>query len=165
MSLSRYAEPAPQPAPQHSRRRLIRLDARIRIQRVNPKKPGTKSADLYDLYKGASSVREMLSLGGRRGDVSYDISHGWIEFENPGLQLRFTGAPVAPEPTPAPAPAPGERLIASRTYLGVQLPAADSSADSDQHAANAIYEGDDAESRDLDPTVPQEPAQLHPFDC
>jgi len=155
MLLSRYAEPAPQPAPQQSCRRLIRLDARIRIQRVNPKKPGTKSADLYDLYKGASSVREMLSLGGRRGDVSYDISHGWIEFEDPGLQLRFTGAPAALAPAPA-----GKKCLTSQMYLGVQLPVAGSSSGSNDVAASAICEvgsHNDVAADDI--------LQLHPFDC
>lgn len=57
---------------------LIQMDYAIEIQKDNPKKAGTKSADLYDQYKGAGTVKEMLSLGGRRGDVSYDIAHGWI---------------------------------------------------------------------------------------
>ena len=54
------------------------MDYAIEIQKDNPKKAGTKSAELYDLYKFATTVKEMLALGGRRGDVAYDIAHGWI---------------------------------------------------------------------------------------
>ena len=46
----------------------------------------------------------MLALGGRRGDVSYDISHGWVEFDDPGLQLRYCGAPAAMAPLPEEPP-------------------------------------------------------------
>jgi len=123
---------------------------------MNPKKPGTKSADLYDLYKSASSVREMLALGGRRGDVSYDISHGWIEFEDPGLQLRFAGAPAALAPATAPASVLGKKR------LHVQLPAADSSSGNDA-AAGVVGQGE-GDSHGLDAMVLDEPAQVHPFD-
>lgn len=40
------------------------------FQQVNPKRAGTKSHNLYELYKKAKTVREMLSLGGRRADIS-----------------------------------------------------------------------------------------------
>lgn len=37
----------------------------------------------------------MLALGGRRGDISYDIAHGWIKFKDPELARRFTGAALS----------------------------------------------------------------------
>ena len=81
--------------------RLITMDYAIEIQKDNPKKAGTKSADLYEAYKVATSIKEMLSLGGRRGDIAYDIGHGWITFPDPELARRFSGLaeekPARPE--------------------------------------------------------------------
>ena len=64
------------------------------MQRV-PKKAGTKSALLYDQYKGAESIRDMLALGARRADIPYDISHGWVTLVDPTLQKRFSPPPTA----------------------------------------------------------------------
>ena len=47
---------------------LIDGNYAIQIQQRNPKKAGTKSALLYDQYKGAESIRDMLALGARRAD-------------------------------------------------------------------------------------------------
>jgi len=121
------------------------MDYAIEIQKDNPKKAGTKSADLYDQYKGAGTVKEMLSLGGRRGDVSYDIAHGWItrvpaappsfrassrthrrrRFPDAELNRRFCGAD-AKEEEEAP-PRPEDQL-----YAGAKkLPSPPSDADED----------------------------------
>ena len=126
-------------------RRMIQMDYAIEIQKDNPKKAGTKSADLYDQYKGAGTVKEMLSLGGRRGDVSYDIAHGWItrvpaappsfrassrtyrrrRFPDAELNRRFCGAD-AKEEEEAP-PRPEDQL-----YAGAKkLPSPPSDADED----------------------------------
>ena len=83
----------------------------------------------------------MLALGGRRGDVSYDISHGWIEFEDPGLQLRFTGAPAALAPAPA-----GKKCLTS--------------SGSNDVAAGVICEVGSHNDVAADDVL-----QLHPFDC
>lgn len=45
---------------------------------------------LYEAYKKAGTLREMLALGGRRADISYDLGHGWITFEDPELARRFS---------------------------------------------------------------------------
>mmetsp|Transcript_13333 Transcript_13333/g.45626 ORF Transcript_13333/g.45626 Transcript_13333/m.45626 type:complete len:279 (+) Transcript_13333:78-914(+) len=104
---------------------MIQMDYAIEIQKDNPKKAGTKSADLYDQYKGAGTVKEMLSLGGRRGDVSYDIAHGWITFPDAELNRRFCGAD-AKEEEEAP-PRPEDQL-----YAGAKkLPSPPSDADED----------------------------------
>ena len=68
---------------------LLSLNAEIIIQKTNPKRKPSKSHDLFEQYKFANNVKEMLSLGGRRGDVSYDIAHGWIKFKDPDLERRF----------------------------------------------------------------------------
>lgn len=73
---------------------LLAGGAIIAFQQTNPKKAGTKSADLYDKYKSATTFREMLNLGGRRADISYDLTHGWIAFEDPEMARRF-GCAVA----------------------------------------------------------------------
>ena len=127
---------------------MIQMDYAIEIQKDNPKKAGTKSADLYDQYKGAGTVKEMLSLGGRRGDVSYDIAHGWItrvpaapppfrassrthrrrRFPDAELNRRFCGAD-AKEEEEAP-PRPEDQLYAAAK----KLPPPPSDADEDVEA-------------------------------
>ena len=74
---------------------LIDGNYAIQIQQRNPKKAGTKSALLYDQYKGAESIRDMLALGARRADIPYDISHGWVTLVDPTLQKRFSPPPTA----------------------------------------------------------------------
>ncbi|KAJ1447037.1 hypothetical protein M885DRAFT_544299 [Pelagophyceae sp. CCMP2097] len=68
---------------------LLAANVAIKIQFHNPKRPATKSHELYDKYKVARTVREMLALGGRRGDVAYDVSHGWITFVDPDIARRY----------------------------------------------------------------------------
>ncbi len=79
---------------------LIDGNYAIQIQQRNPKKAGTKSALLYDQYKGAESIRDMLALGARRADIPYDISHGWVTLVDPTLQKRFSPPPTAAAPEP-----------------------------------------------------------------
>jgi len=80
--------------------RGIGCNAEIIIQKTNPKRKPSKSHDLYEQYKSATTVREMLALGGRRGDISYDIAHGWIKFKDPELNRRFCGGAAAKEEPP-----------------------------------------------------------------
>ena len=79
---------------------LIDGNYAIQIQQRNPKKAGTKSALLYDQYKGAENIRDMLALGARRADIPYDISHGWVTLVDPTLQKRFSPPPTAAAPDP-----------------------------------------------------------------
>ena len=103
---------------------LIQMDYAIEIQKDNPKKAGTKSAELYDLYKFATTVKEMLALGGRRGDVAYDIAHGWITLVDPELNRRFCGVKEEVETKPRPE---------DRLYAGApKLPSPPSDVDEDE---------------------------------
>ncbi|KAJ8613412.1 hypothetical protein CTAYLR_002274 [Chrysophaeum taylorii] len=52
---------------------LLSVNATVMIQQANPKRPGTKSHALYEKYKKATTLREMLTLGGRRPDISWVI--------------------------------------------------------------------------------------------
>ena len=87
---------------------LIDGNYAIQIQQRNPKKAGTKSALLYDQYKGAeraapSSIRDMLATRRRHGraDIPYRrISHGWVTLVDPTLQKRFSPPPTAAAPDP-----------------------------------------------------------------
>jgi len=74
---------------------LLGTNARITFQQDNPKRHGTKSHNLYETYKKAKTLKEMLSLGGRRADISYDLAHGWIQFDDPELARRFAVAKAA----------------------------------------------------------------------
>ena len=88
---------------------ILNENVAITIQAQNPKKPKTVSHDLYEKYKTAKTVREMLALGGRRADVSYDIAHGWITFDDDAVAKRYAVRTTVQPPdggnAPPPAPA------------------------------------------------------------
>ena len=54
-------------------------DTKISVQQTNPKKAGSKSAQRYELYKSASTLAELYSLGGTKGDVRNDFERGYIK--------------------------------------------------------------------------------------
>ena len=45
----------------------------------NPKRGASK--DRYDAYKSGQTVDEFIAAGGTRGDVNWDIAHGFITVE------------------------------------------------------------------------------------
>ena len=57
---------------------MIKLNAHIKVEQKNPKTKGSKSYLRYEKYKNASTASEYLSLGGKREDFRYDMSHGFI---------------------------------------------------------------------------------------
>ena len=54
-------------------------DTKISVQQKNPKKAGSKSAQRYELYRSASTLAELYSLGGTKGDVRNDFERGYIK--------------------------------------------------------------------------------------
>lgn len=48
------------------------------IQQENPKRPGSKSHGRYEKYKSATSLEELLDLGGTKGDYNHDLKKGYI---------------------------------------------------------------------------------------
>ena len=58
---------------------MLATNAPIVIQQDNPKKPGSKSYDRYEKYKKATTLDEMLDLGGSRGDIFFDMERGFIK--------------------------------------------------------------------------------------
>ena len=56
------------------------LDRPIKFLQLNPKLAGSKSAKRYEAYKHAATLREMLGLGGRHGDITNDLSRGFFVF-------------------------------------------------------------------------------------
>ena len=52
---------------------------KISVQQTNPKKVGSKSTQRYELYKSASTLAELYSLGGTKGDVRNDFERGYIK--------------------------------------------------------------------------------------
>ncbi len=47
----------------------------------NPKRPGSASHARYALYGVGMSVSDFIAAGGRRADVNWDLSHGFIRVE------------------------------------------------------------------------------------
>ena len=53
-------------------------DSRIRYIQNNPKRVNSSSYERYEHYKHARTITEALELGATRGDVKWDLSHGYI---------------------------------------------------------------------------------------
>lgn len=69
----------PTPAPKGKGGRALHAsDARITIQKANPKRPGTKAHARYELYRTGQTVADFLEAGGRRADLRWDEQHGNI---------------------------------------------------------------------------------------
>mmetsp|Transcript_11672 Transcript_11672/g.41193 ORF Transcript_11672/g.41193 Transcript_11672/m.41193 type:complete len:446 (-) Transcript_11672:65-1402(-) len=57
------------------------LECACVVAEVNPKKPGTKSYERYELYKTATRLGDVIILGGLRADISHDLEKGFITAE------------------------------------------------------------------------------------
>ena len=57
---------------------LIESEASITVQQDNPKKAGSKSFLRYERYKAATTLKEMLALGGSKADIRFDMERGFI---------------------------------------------------------------------------------------
>merc|ERR1719473_1729626 len=53
-------------------------ETRILFQQTNPKRPGSESHTRYEKYKSASNVGEFIDHGGKRADLLYDYSKGYM---------------------------------------------------------------------------------------
>ena len=73
-------------------------DEKIRFTPLNPKKPGTGTAQRYDLYKHAKTVKEYREAGGKWPDFVYAIQHGqvFVECMNPTNMVLRTHALFIP---------------------------------------------------------------------
>jgi len=73
-------------------------DEKIRFQPVNPKKPGTGTAQRYELYKHAKTVKEYREAGGKWPDFVYALQHGqvFVECMNPVNMIARTHALFIP---------------------------------------------------------------------
>ena len=80
-------------------------EVRIDVQQDNPKRAGSKSHTRYEAYKAATTVGQMLAMGGTRGDVTNDVDHGYITVDgavSPDAQddTAEHAAPTTPRATP-----------------------------------------------------------------
>ena len=76
----------------------LRVERACRVQQRNPKTPGTKCFARYESYKSARTLGEVLSLGGLREDVHFDIAKGYITCVAAETAEAEAGAPTAPVP-------------------------------------------------------------------
>ena len=54
----------------------------VEIQTKNPKRKASESYKRYEKYKTATTLPMMLSLGGTKLDILYDIKKGYVTFNN-----------------------------------------------------------------------------------
>lgn len=52
----------------------------LRFAQTNPKLPGSKCHARYERYKTATTLAQMLSLGGTRADARFDRARGYLVF-------------------------------------------------------------------------------------
>ena len=57
---------------------VLESNARIQVEKKNPKREGSKSFQRYEKYKLAKTAKEYLALGGRREDFKFDMKRGFI---------------------------------------------------------------------------------------
>jgi hypothetical protein len=62
---------------------LINIDAPCSVEQRNPKLPGSRVHALYERYRSATTIKEMLRLGARRGDIFNDIARGYTSLTTP----------------------------------------------------------------------------------
>ena len=73
------------PAPTRRRRPRARPDERVvvQVQRPNPRKPGTLSHRIYELYEEGLTCDELVARGVRRVDVRWDVRRGHVLLASP----------------------------------------------------------------------------------
>ena len=74
------------------------LEDACQVRQDNPKREGTKSAELYDKYKAGATLKELLDLGAKKADLSNDIGKGYITLEDPDRHAELLDTARAPEP-------------------------------------------------------------------
>ena len=55
----------------------------IEIQMENPKKPGSKAAERFDRYKGATTIQDATAKGANWQDLSSDFEKGFLKVCGP----------------------------------------------------------------------------------
>jgi hypothetical protein len=65
----------------------------VQYQQENPKRPGTISHRLYELYKAALTIQEARDLGARVSDPAYDYAAGYMVI----IRNSLTRAPTNPD--------------------------------------------------------------------
>ena len=58
------------------------------LKKENPKRPGTKCYEHFKLYRDGMTVADYLKVGGTRGDVNWDVAHGFIKVVAPAATKK-----------------------------------------------------------------------------
>ena len=53
----------------------------VLLVKHNPKRPGSKSANRFELYKKNKTVADFLKAGGLQQDLKWDVEHKFIEIK------------------------------------------------------------------------------------
>ena len=71
----------------------------LKFAQENPKKPGTKSYDSYEHYKGAATYAEFTDLGGRSDQLLWDYRKGYLQIDGGDIE-NFTPEEKKPKSKP-----------------------------------------------------------------
>ena len=102
--------------------KLIACDAPCAVDARNPKLPGSRCHALYERYSKGATIKEVMKLGGRRGDIFNDLARGYTVLTNPEHRKWYEDAkvakgdgdgskPDAPSRTPSVTPSVGDAAL------------------------------------------------------
>ena len=74
---------------------FCQVNAKIAVLQVNPKLKDTHSFDLYEKYKAAKTINELLTLGSRRADVQHDMGRGFLTPLDKALNIELVALRTA----------------------------------------------------------------------
>ncbi|KAJ1448036.1 hypothetical protein M885DRAFT_540554 [Pelagophyceae sp. CCMP2097] len=120
------------------------LECACVVAEVNPKKPGTKSYERYELYKTATRLGDVIILGGLRADISHDLEKGFITAEGVRQARPADDADYA-----AAAPPPPQSATKRRPN-GMPAKAKVAVEDDDGDYVDSEDEADEADDGDFD---------------
>jgi len=96
---------------------------------ANPKREGSASFPIFNLYFKSRTVGEFLAAGGRRADILWDLEHGYIllddEIAQPtAAQTKQVAAPKEKAAKAAPATKPQTTVVKAGRKITKAAPAA-----------------------------------------
>jgi len=67
--------------------KCLRCNAALRVKQENPKRG--MSAYRYDMYKSATTIRQVLDLGAKKADLQFDLQRRYMNFEDPRVEAEL----------------------------------------------------------------------------
>ena len=76
---------------------FITCDAPCLVDQRNPKLPGSRCHALYEGYRQGTTIKQVMRLGGRRGDIFNDLARGYSILQTPLHARQYAAARLLSE--------------------------------------------------------------------